>query len=359
MVAPYRIKFRNQTNEDYDLIVGTAFDSDHGNTESFFNKEAVSSSIYDGSRRNVHGYHYTEVMNVSITLIKQDYSDITDRETRRIISWLTGSNKVEELTVYKDDSEVISYRLIGNVTNIEQYKMGNNRVVGYVINFENIAPWAFSPVRIITKICTEPTTFTFNCKTDVYEKHLFPRITVTVGDSFYIPVQEDPTTEFFEMLDNTVYKFENSYYAKVNNQKYHISVTESKIETQVPSAATVGKYCLSLSDNIIYKGVALDNKYGWEKAVQTGAGFEIKNTYYENGVDVTVCSIITDCFENETITIDGDNRLISSSETPMRIIGDSFNWEWLYLVPGENHITVSGVGTFIFEWVEPIKIGNL
>ena len=43
----------------------------------------------------------------------------------------------------------------------------------------------------------------------------------------------------------------------------------------------------------------------------------------------------------------------------MRIIGDSFNWEWIYLVPGENQITVSGGCEVTIQWVEPIKIGNV
>ena len=130
MIAPYRIKFRNQTNFDFDLIVGAAFDSDSGNTESFLNKESASSNRYGGSRRNVHGYRYTDVMDVSFTFIKQDYTDITDIERRKIYAWLTGSNKVEELIVYKDDSDVVSYRLLGNFTNVEHYKLANNRDVG-------------------------------------------------------------------------------------------------------------------------------------------------------------------------------------------------------------------------------------
>lgn len=359
MISPYKIKFRNQTNIDYDLICGGAFDSDSGNTESFFNKEAVSTNIYDGSRRNVHGYNYTEVMNVSITLIKQDYSDITDKENRKIISWLTGSNKVEELTVYKDDSEVISYRLIGNVTNIEQYKLANNRVVGYVISFENISPYAFSPVRTITKTITTPETFTLKCRSDVYEKHLFPRITMALGESIYLPINEDPMADTFEMLPNTVYEYEGAHYVKINGQKHTLSICPTSIDKQTADASTVDTYCLSMSDKTVYKGVYANSAYGWQKVAVVGASFEISNTYYEDGHDVTVKSTVTDCYANEIITFDGDNKLISSSRTPMRIIGDSFNWEWLYLIPGDNSITISGSGTVMFEWVEPIKIGNL
>lgn len=359
MVSPYRIKFKDKTNFDFDLIVGAAFDSDSGNTDSFLNKESTSSNRYDGSRRNVHGYRYTDVMSVSFTFIKQDYTDITDRERRKIYTWLTCSNKVEELTVYKDDSEVISYRLLGGFTNIEHYKLANNRDIGVVATFEHIAPYAYSPVKSITKTITTPETFTIKCHTDAYEKPLYPKITVTIGDSIYLPVTEDPTAETFEMLSNTVYKYDNQYYIKINGQKHALSVTSNKIENQTADASTVNTYCLSTSDKTVYLGVVIDNQYGWQKIVTVGAGFEIKNTYYENGVYTTVRSIVTDCFEREVVTLDGDNRLISSSRTPMRIVGESFNWDWLYFMPGENEITISGACDVTIEWVEPIKIGNM
>ena len=68
MISPYKIKYRGRTNEDFDLLCDLNFESDHGNTESFLNKESISSTVYDGSRRNIHNYHYTDVMNVSFTL---------------------------------------------------------------------------------------------------------------------------------------------------------------------------------------------------------------------------------------------------------------------------------------------------
>ena len=359
MISPYKVKFRNQTNVDFDLIVGAAFDGDHGNTESFLTKESTSSNTYDGSRRNVHGYRYTDVMAVSFTLIKQDYTDITDRERRKIYAWLTGSNKVEELVIYRDDSEVVSYRLIGNFTNIEHYKLGNGRDVGVVVTFEHIAPYAYSLSKSITKTVTTPETFLLEYHTDIYEKNLFPRITVTMGDSIFLPVDEDPSAPTFEMLENVAYEYEGFYYIKLGGQKHALNVTSNKIEDQTANAETTGTYCLSTSDKTVYLGVALDNKYGWQKITTVGAGFEVRNTYYEGGQDVTAKSVVTDCFENEVITLDGDNKIISSSRTPMRVVGDSFNWEWVYLVPGDNQITISGACTVTIEWVEPLKIGNL
>ena len=367
MISPYRIKFRNKFNTDFDLICGCSFDSDHGNTESFFNKEVISSNIYDGSRRNIHGYKYSEIMNVQFTLIKQDYSDISDRENRQIIAWLTGSNKVEELIVYKDDSEVISYRLIGNIINIEQYKMANNRVVGMVINFEHISPYAYSPVKTVTKTVTSPEEFVINCRSDVYEKLLYPKITVTMGGTdnngvLCMPVDTDPTASDYTMVEDLIYKYNKEYYIKING----LVATKIQVLNTLPSATsdTYNNYYLNLYDQLIYKGTINDNgQYAWEKLNKTGAGVEIKNTYFENGQETTVASMVTDCFKGESIILDGDNKIISSTETskelPIRIFGDSFNWQWIGFVPGENSITISGNCTVKFEWVEPIKIGNL
>lgn len=362
MVAPYRIKFRGQTNMDFDLLCDLSFDSDHGNTESFLAKESMASNVYDGSRRNVHGYRYTDVMNVSFTLIKQDYTDITDRERRKIIAWLTGSNQVEELTIYKDDSEVVSYRLLGGFTNIEHYKMANNRDVGVVATFEHIAPYAYSPIKTRTINVLEDTQpIVIKCRSDVFEKPLYPKIQVTIGDSLYLPVTEDPTTDTYEMLDNTVYKYNDAYYVKVNGQKQTVSgIFATNIENQKTDADTFNKYYLCSTDSCIYKSIINDGgSYAWEMIARVGAGFEIRNTYYKNGCDITVKSSMIDCYKNEVITIDGDNRIIASSQTPMRIIGDSFNWEWVHFVPGENHIEIAGDCMVTFQWVEPIKIGNM
>lgn len=360
LISPYRIKFRGKTNIDFDVIVGAAFDSDHGSTESFLVKESTSSNTYDGSRRNIHGYHYTDVMNVSFTLIKQDYTDITDSERRKIYAWLTGSNKVEELVIYKDDSEVVAYRLMGNFTNIEHYKLGNGRDVGVVVNFEHIAPYAYSLPKSITKTITKPETFTINCRSDIYEKNLFPRITVTIGDSIFLPVDEDPSTDTFEMLENVAYEYKGHYYIKLNGQKHALSVTSNKIENQTADNESVDTYCLSTSDKTIYLGVVLDGQYGWKKIVTVGAGFDVKNIYDGKVVAHTT---VVDCYANESIILDGDNKIISSTyagdKTSIRVFGDTFNWEWIHLLPGENEIAVSGDCTIVIEWVEPMKIGNM
>ena len=388
MISPYKIKYRGRTNEDFDLICGASFDQESGNTESFLNKESVSSNVYDGSKRNVHNYHYTDVITISITLIKKDYTDVTYEENSKILAWLSGSNNVEELTVYHDDSEVVSYRLIGNIVNIEQYKNTTGTLIGYIITFENNSAYAYSPVKstsikLIDKELTENLgKIKINCKTDVYEKNLYPRITVTLGDSIYLPTTEDPSNVNFNMLDNTIYEYhydtvnettgkvvhKTTLYVKADGGTRALSgvFADSMDKQNVDPEKDVGMYYLCNYDKCIYKGTTVKGAdgtitgYGWEKVLKVGVGFEIKNTYFDGSVDTTVKSIVTNCHEKEIITIDGDNKIIASSDTPgLRIFGDTFNWQWIYLVPGENNITISGVCDVLIEWVEPIKIGNL
>ena len=388
LISPYRIKYRGKTNEDFYLICDASFDPDSGNTESFLNKESVASNTYDGSRRNVHNYSYTDVMTVSITLIKKDYTEIETDENRKILAWLSGSNKVEELFVYHDDSEVVSYRLIGNIVNIEQYKNTTGTIIGYVITFENNAPYAYSPVKSTSiKLIGQELTdnlgkIKINYKTDVYEKNLYPRITVTLGESIYIPTEEDPSDVNFNMLDNTIYEYhydvtnattgkvthKTTLYIKADGGARALNgVFATSMDKQtVDPEKDVGMYYLCNYDKCIYKGTTVKNAdgtitgYGWEKILKVGVGFEIANTYFDGTVDTTSKSIVTNCHENEIITLDGTNKIISSSDTPgIRVFGDTFNWQWIYLVPGENNITISGVCDVLIEWVEPIKIGNL
>jgi len=140
MISLNRFIFREKCSIDFDVIVDLCFEGDQGSTDTFLNKEAVSSTIYDGTRYNVHNYKYTENLTPRFTLIKRDYSDFTEYENRKLLAWLTGSNKVEQMVCYKDDSEVISFMLFGNITTIEQRKMGNSRVIGYEFEFSHISP---------------------------------------------------------------------------------------------------------------------------------------------------------------------------------------------------------------------------
>ena len=86
---------------------------------------------------------------------------------------------------------------------------------------------------------------------------------------------------------------------------------------------------------------------------------EISNTYKHRNKTTIVKSTIVGCYKNEIITLDGTNRVIASSNTPLRVFGNDFNWKFPYLIKGENNITISGNCVIKIEWSEPRKVGQL
>ena len=104
MISPKRIKFRNKTNIDYDVIVDCAFESgDSGEVESYLNREAITTETYDGSYTRNHGYKYEEPLVATITFIKKNFEEFTPEENRRMLSWLTSARNAERLEIYHDD----------------------------------------------------------------------------------------------------------------------------------------------------------------------------------------------------------------------------------------------------------------
>jgi hypothetical protein len=377
MIAPKKIRYRNKTNIDYDVIVDCSFGSgDSGETESYLNREAIITETYDGSYTRNHGYKYTDMLVATITFIKKDFEDFTPEENRRMLSWLTSARNAERLEIYHDDSEVLSYVLFGGFTSVQQYKMANSRVVGYVCEFTHQAPFVYSPTytaaptrTVIKELNPEPFYYkpiTVNCKTDEDEKPVYPKITITFDDNAqYVYTNYYPMDETFEMLENVIYRWFNpktkqyEYYINIAGSKQYITnIFTTKKDQQICDNTTFGKYYYSQQDNHgIYKGTA----DGWEFVTTMKPGAEIKITHVdEYGVDTTIKSTIIGCHYNEVITIDGTNRLITSSEeAPMRVIGNDFNWEWPYFMYGENTVSVTGNCSIQFEWIEPRKVGQL
>ena len=60
---------------------------------------------------------------------------------------------------------------------------------------------------------------------------------------------------------------------------------------------------------------------------------------------------------NETITL-SDNMMITSDNTA-KTFGNTFNYKFPKLAAGTNHITVKGIGTFSYEYIAPVKLGNI
>lgn len=320
MISPYKITFQDLSSLDFDCCVGLSFDGDNGEISTFLGKDAIYSETYNGSQRRVYGYKYNEVLTPKITFIKQDYSDFTREESRKILAWLTGSQTASWLSVYFDDSEVIEYELLGNFISCSQYKLGNGRVVGYVCDFECVSPYAYSPIETITKAITSPTTLTINCQSDEQSAYIYPKITIE-EDPVSVVVRISSTLAKTILNDNnyvegTVYYDDTNYYWKKDGVSYGpLTANTSGINTTSVSI--------------------------WNKTTSTQSN----------------ATIIKNRVRGEKIVIDGANKVISTGSTA--VIGDDFNWNWMPLAIGNNTIEIIGNCKVTFEYREIIKCGDL
>lgn len=314
MIALNRFTYNGYSSRDFDLICDLAFDSDSDNTETFLSRDAVASEVYNGTLKRTHNYKYSEVFAPSFTLIKNDFEDFTTEEVRKVLAWLTSSFTPKFLTAYEDDSEIISFEILGAPTQIETYKLGNGRIVGIVFTFESCAPYAFSAVQTVTKDITTPQTFIITCNSDELGAMVYPKVTIEHKQTDSLVVQSDHMMKYNEeLVDGTVYQYEDKYYW-------------------------------------------IDNDGVFQEQSENTSNFDTTSVSIQNDTTQSKTVIGKDNAQ-EIVTLDGANRIVSSSRPNGRIFGDDFNWIWMPLVPGDNIITVMGSCTIKFEWREPRKVG--
>lgn len=357
MIDAHRIVWRNMDSLEFDVTAHLTFSGDNGTISSFLNRDNIYSEHYDG-RRTIHRSKYSEVFTPRFTLMKQDCSDFTEDENRRMLSWLTSSDKPGWLEVYRDDSNVLTWQCFGNITSIEQYKLGNGRVVAYEFEIETTHPYAFSRKMEITKQILAPTTFTLVNNSDEYSKPLYPTVTITFGDNIYVPVDVDPTQEPYIMVPNIIYIYNGRYYVNIPSEPHKGIVNVGSI---LPEDAMPNVYYCVDGTNIVKQTTIRETNntvsYAWKTVATVGAAVIIENK------TANTKTIITGAAKNEKVILDGVNKVISvydaNGEQETRIIGDSFNMEWFPLNWGSNNITVTGDCDIIFEWLEPRKVGDL
>lgn len=232
MIAPYKIKWAGLSSLDFDLWTELSFDSDNGPMSTFLNREAIETQRYDGSR-TIHRFKYSDVLAPTITFVKQDYGEFDQETNRKILSWLTSSDQAGYLEIFHDDSNVISYKMFGSWTEIEQHKLGNGRVVGYTCTFTSNSPYAWSRQFIYPEVYADieevgsnkedndilevvkKADFTIVCNTDEYNKPIYPKITITFtseDEKTYFPIDVDPIQEkTYPMVPNVIYSWTEKY----------------------------------------------------------------------------------------------------------------------------------------------------
>jgi hypothetical protein len=368
MIDAHKIIWRGLDSREFDVTAHCSFGGDNGAVSSFLNRENIHTEHYDG-RRTIHRSKYNEAFTPRFTLVKQNFSDFTEEENRRVLSWLTSSDKPGWMEVYRDDSNVLTWQCFGNITSLEQYKLGNGRVIGYEFEMETTHPYAFSHKMELTKKISKPTPFVVTSNSDEYLKPIHPTITIKFsGKDIYMPVGNiDPTKNNYVMIPNVIY---------VNDDgNYYVNIPSKNIKTQLSdmiiissSDANEGIYNLETYYYSAYEGAIVEKvkmksdatKFTWEVVAEVRAAVKIENTTAGTSTIVSGAAI------GETIILDGANKVISAYTEvngalvqENRIIGDHFNWEWLPLNYGDNNITITGNCDVKFEWLEPRKVGDL
>lgn len=320
LINPYKIGWNNFTSLDFDVHTGLSFDTDNGNVGSWLTREAVISESYNGAFKRAHSYKWSETLSPTITFIKEDYEEFTSEENRKILKWLTGNSGTGVLSIYADDSEVIEYELIGNFTSVEQYKLANGRIAGYVATFESVTPWALSPIRTITRVIDNPTEFMINVETDEPQSAIFPKVAITEGGSFVVKADASLGSKFLinagppdEYVSGTVYEYNGMFWYVESGVMHATAIKPDKWDTT----------------SVVIENLTTDTK-----------------------------SRISMNTPGEIITLDGTNRIVSSNRATNRVFGNDFNWSWLDLVEGENKIKVIGNCTITIEYREIIKVGD-
>ena len=333
MISLNRFTYNGYSSKDFDVLVDVAFDSDSGEISSHLNRESVASESYNGKQRRVSNYKYSDVFSPKFTLVKEDFSDFTEKEQRKILSWLTSSSVPKFLTAYYDDSNVVSFEILGAPTEINSYKIANKRTVGITFVYESITPYALSALQIITKDVSDPAdnTFVIDLETDDPENAVFPKVTIQQDSISSVVEINRAMTDQDEWQEGTVYHYaaENQYYwVDANGTKQTQSTNTSGIETT---------------------GVVITNTYADSDRISYEVSTKVKNNA-----------------KGEMVILDGANKVISSSHTT-RIFGDDFygsfedtfvHWNWLPLYKGKNEIKVIGNCTVKIEYRYPIKCGE-
>ena len=323
MINPHRVEYATDSSIDFDLITCLSFDSDVGETNTFLSRDAVASDTYRGDIKYVHMYKYNESMASKLTFIDKNFGNIDIDRQRKIIKWLTAKDTPSFLTVYHDDSNVVSYEILGAFTEISSYKLGNGRCVGFTATFTSIMPYALSPIHTVIKDVSNPanSTFTINLETDE-SMPVYPRITINQNNSVIVDVGK-PMGDLDIWVPGTVYRYatDNKYYWVDAQGIRHTSNTNtSGFETTMVSITNIHT-----------------DDYGNKRVFE---------------------SLVKNNIRDEIIVLDGANKVVSSSRSIGRIFGGDFDFNWIPLYEGNNRITVIGNCTVTFDWRSPVKIGE-
>ena len=328
MISANRLRFCGISSNELnmpDLITDCAFESENSEVSTFLTREAVTTESYDGRNRKVSMFKYSEVFEPKFTFLKKGFGDFTQEEVRALLKYLTQTDTTGLLEIFYDDSNVVSWCVAGNFSEINLYKIANSRTVGVTATFSSCTPYTMSDLYTVTKIINSPTNnkITINIDTDD-NKPVYPRITIAQKGSVVRIPSETTLTYLSDMVENTAYFNGTTYYWKT---EYGADPTYFHSSKTNPGLTTTS--------------VKLTNTH----------------TDFFNQSTVLDSTIIKNNSITEIITLDGANKIVSS-DSVRRIFGNDFNLRHLELCDGKNEITIEGNCEVTFSWREVRKIGE-
>lgn len=369
MISPKKITYNTFSSEDFDLICQLAFDSDSGETSAFLNRDAIASETYRGDIRRVSSYKYTEVLAPRLTFIDKNFGDFNLDRQRQIMKWLTSKNTPSYMSVYHDDSNVVSYEILGAFTEINTYKLGNGRVIGFQCVFTSVSPFAYSALHTITKRISSPTDnkITINIDTDD-SKPVYPCITIQHNGSVVRIPDGTTLSATSDMIENTAYYNGAKYYWKSAGKVS--STTKPNYNWDIITVNTAYSTSDVIDKNKIYY-YTKSQTYYWIDPYHfhepsesnpnlTTTSVRLTNTHtnFLNQSNPLTSTVVKNNNATEKIVLDGANKVISSDSVNRVFDTDFVNWQWLPLLDGKNEIEVEGNCTITISYREPRKVGE-
>lgn len=302
--------YLGKNSKDFGWII-TSFDADSGEQDSYLSQEQVYTDSYNGAKRILYGTHWNAVATIKITVIKKDHSEFSEAECRSAYRWLTGNPTATWLDLYKGDT--IRYSFSCTAQDVKPYKL-DARTIGLIIYFESTSPWAYSP--------------------EIKETYAFGQTLLTDENG---------------VLNGNLSVSNDGILSANNNNIFNVT-TDGVAYIDNPTAISID----NPSDDL-YSYVYLDITY----TNGNSDNLTIKNqTLYDKTNGRDGITEITGMAINEVIKLNANQFIVS--DAPNKIFGDSFNFVWPKLIPGNNDIAINGDGDGIVEFTYryPIKIGD-
>ena len=284
-----------------------AFEPDQGEHDTFLGMEPIYTDKYDGSRRIDYGAKFNSVAVIKISVIKRNEKDFTVAEVRDFLKWTTGSRTNSYLDLMVGDE--VKFSFLGRVTNAYQQKL-DARTIGLSIEFTSVSPWAYSPIQY----AGYSTSQSINIDNDgaVYKS----------GSTMAFNISENGV-----LYDNSILNITD------DGTVYSDSSPVMRIDNKTDDLYTP-----------VYLNTVFENG--------TSDTLIITNTTLDEETRITSIS------QNEVITLSSEQFILSDKTS--KIFGNSFNYIWPRLAPGENELIVdmNGSGSIGFTYRYPIKIGD-